>query len=392
MRTLSIVRYAALVALAASAAAGCTKAAATALEGTALENGAPQPVKAAEVAMAAAPTGVRYSATIEPAQQVTLSFKASGYVDAVLQRATPGGGVHTAQQGDRVSRGLVLARVRETEYRERVKQGRARVDESEASRVKAQLDLERAKTLFASQSLTKPDLDGAQAAFDAAEARIASARADLALALTALGDTTVVSPINAVILERTIEVGMLAGAGTQAFVLGDVSTVKARFGIPDSMVQAVALGDTIDVNVDAAGTATFAGRITAIAPAADPQSRVFDVEVSIANKGGELRPGMIGAVTLMPRGSAATGVAADAPRPLTVPLTAVVRSTIGGQFAVAVVETSGSATVARLRQVELGEVIGNAVAVTKGVSAGERVVVSGATLLVDGAPIRVLAD
>jgi multidrug efflux pump subunit AcrA (membrane-fusion protein) len=39
--------------------------------------------------------------------------------------------------------------------------------------------------------------------------------------------------------------------------------------------------------------------------------------------------------------------------------------------------------------VELGEVIGNSIAVTKGVTAGERVVVSGATLLVDGAPIRI---
>jgi multidrug efflux system membrane fusion protein len=307
----------------------------------------------------------------------------------VLQRATPGGGLHTAQQGDRVSRGLTLARVRESEYRERVKQARARVDESEASRVKAQLDLERAKTLFASQSLTKPDLDGAQAAFDAAEARISSARADLELALTSLRDTTVISPIDAVILERKIEVGMLAAAGTQAFVLGDVSTVKARFGIPDSMVQAVALGDAIDVNLDAAGAAIFPGRVTAIAPAADPQSRVFDVEVSIANKGGELRPGMIGAVTLMPRTAAAV---AASPRPLTVPLTAVVRSTVGGQFAVAVVEQNGSSTVARLRPVELGDVIGNAVAVSKGVSAGDRVVVSGATLLVDGAPIRVLND
>jgi RND family efflux transporter MFP subunit len=381
MRTLSFVHHAALVALAAASVAGCTKA-------VAREAAAPQPVKTAEVATAAAPTGVRYSATIEPAQEVLLSFKASGYVDSVLQRATPGGGVHTAQQGDRVSRGLVLARVRESEYRERVNQGRARVAEGEASLVKARLDLERAKTLFASQSLTKPDLDGAQAAFDAAEARMASARADVELALTALRDTTVVSPLDGVILERKIEVGMLAGAGTQAFVLGEVSTVKARFGIPDIMVQAVALGDPIDVSVDAAGTATFAGRVTAIAPAADPQSRVFDVEVSIANKSGELRPGMIGAVTLMPRAAAA----ANAPRPLTVPLTAVVRSTIGGQFAVAVVETTDKATVARLRQVELGDVIGNEVAVTKGVSAGERVVVSGATLLVDGAPIRVLND
>ena len=381
MRTMSFVHHAALLALAAATAAGCTKAAAR-------EALPPQPVKAAEVAPAAAPVGVRYSATIEPAQQVTLSFKASGYVDAVLQRSTPGGGLHTAQQGDRVSRGLVLARVRESEYRERVNQGRARVAEGEASLVKARLDLERAKTLFASQSLTKPDLDGAQAAFDAAEARMASARADVELALTALRDTTVISPLDAVILERKIEVGMLAGAGTQAFVLGDVSTVKARFGIPDSMVQAVALGDAIDVNVDAAGSATFPGRVTAIAPAADPQSRVFNVEVSLVNAKGELRPGMIGAVTLMPRAAAA----GNAPRPLTVPLTAVVRSSIGGQFAVAVIESNGDAAVAKLRQVELGEVIGNAIAVTKGVSAGERVVVSGATLLVDGAAVRVLAD
>jgi RND family efflux transporter MFP subunit len=383
MRTPSFVHHAALVALAAATAAGCTQAAAR--EAATL----PQPVKVADVAMAAAPTGIRYSATIEPAQQVTLSFKASGYVDSVLQRTSPGGGFHTAQPGDRVSRGLTLARVRENEYRERVTQGRARIAEGEASLVKARLDLERARTLFASQSLTKPELDGAQAAHDAAEARMMSARADVELALTALRDTAVVSPIDAVILERKIEVGMLAGAGTQAFVLGDVSTVKARFGIPDSMVQAVALGDAIDVHVDAAGTVVFPGRVTAIAPAADPQSRVFDVEVSIANKGGELRPGMIGAVTLMPRTAAA---AAAAPRPLTVPLTAVVRSTVGGQFAVAVVEQNGSSTVAKLRPVELGDVIGNAVAVTKGVSSGERVVVNGATLLVDGAPIKVLQE
>jgi RND family efflux transporter MFP subunit len=363
-------------------AAGCTKAAA------ARDARPPQPVKVEPVAFAPAPAGVRYSATIEPAQQVTLAFKASGYVDAVLRRSGPGGALHIAQQGDRVSRGLVLARVRESEYRERVKQSRARVDEGEASLVKATLDLERARTLFASQSLTKPELDAAQAAHDAAAARLASSRADEELALTALRDTALVSPIDAVILERRIEVGMLAGAGTPGFVLGDVSTVKARFGIPDTMVQAVALGDALDVSVDATGGATFPGRITAIAAAADPQSRVFNVEVSIDNADARLRPGMIGAVTLTAR---ATDAAA-AVRPLTVPLTAVVRSAIGGQFAVAVLDGQGAAAVARLRQVELGEVIGNSIAVVKGVSAGERVVVSGATLLVDGAPIRVLQD
>jgi RND family efflux transporter MFP subunit len=380
MRTLSFVSHATLLALTVAIASGCTQAVARA-------GAPPQPVRAAEVVTASAPTGVRYSATIEPAQQVTLSFKASGYVDSVLQRPTAGGGTHTAQQGDRVSRGLVLARVRESEYRERVNQARARVAEGDASLVKARLDLDRARTLFSSQSLTKPELDGAQAAFDAAEARMTSARADVELALTALRDTSLVSPIDGVILERKIEAGMLAGAGTVGFVLGDVATVKARFGIPDSMVQVVALGDAIDVTVDAMGGAMFAGRVTAVAPAADPQSRVFDVEVSIANAKGQLRPGMIGAVTILPRATDTS-----APRPLTVPLTAVVRSATGGQFAVAVVEAKGDGAVARLRQVQLGEVIGNSIAVTKGVASGERVVVSGATLLVDGAAIQVQAD
>ena len=54
---------------------------------------------------------------------------------------------------------------------------------------------------------------------------------------------------------------------------------------------------------------TFAGRVTAIAPAADAQSRVFDVEVTIPNQDGRLRPGMIGTVAVGHAGGA------DAPRP-----------------------------------------------------------------------------
>ena len=53
-----------------------------------------------------------------------------------------------------------------------------------------------------------------------------------------------------------------------------------------------------------------------------------------------------------------------------------------------VVERKDNVDIARVRQVELGEVLGNGIVVLKGVSAGERVVVSGATLVVDGEPVR----
>lgn len=365
------------VVTAASLASACTK-----FEG--VEAKPARPVKTQAVTMAPAASGIRYSATIEAFQEVPLAFKASGYVDDLIQRKGADGRQRAAQAGDQVSRGTVLARVHDNDYQEKVNQGRAKLAEGEASLRKAQLDLERAKTLFAADSLIKPDLDSAQASFDSAQARVTSARADIELALSALRDCTMVSPATGVLLERKIEVGTLVGVGTVGFVLGDVSAVKARFGIPDSAIATVKLGETIGVTVDAVAEKTFTGRVTSVAPTADPQSRVFDVEVTIPNGDGKLRPGMIGTVAL-------GTPAAPTTQPLIVPLSAVVKSAVGSdKYALMVVEHKGEVDVARLRTVELGDVMGNGVAVTQGVASGERVVVTGASLLVDGDPVRVI--
>ena len=381
---------------AAGLSAGCTGA-----HGT--ETSPPRPVRAQPLTAAAPQGNVRYSATVEAAEQVPLAFKTSGYVDDVLRRPGADGRSRVIQAGDIVQKGAVLARVREAEYREQVQRGRARVVESEVGVEKARLDLERAKALFAADSLIKPDLDAAQAAFDSGQARLAAARADGELALTSLRDTSLIAPATGILLERRIEIGSLVGAGTVAFLLGDISAVKARFGVPDSTVQAIVPGERIDLVVEAFAGASFEGRVTAIAPAADPQSRVFDIEVTIPNADGRLRPGMIGTVALR------TNPSGSGPRPaamLTVPLTAVVRFTRGsagapggapaptptadGDYAVFVVEHQGETQIARLRRVELGDVIGNGVAVLKGVQPGESVVVTGATLLVDGERVRII--
>jgi multidrug efflux system membrane fusion protein len=348
---------------------------------------AAQPVKTERVTLAAPQAGVRYSVTIEPFEQVQLAFKTTGYVDDLLRRTGADGRLRAAQPGDRVTKGTVLARVREADYAERVTQGKAKLSEGQAALTKARLNLERARTLFAADSLTKPDLDGAQAEFDAAEARVAAASADIELAQIALRDTALISPTTGIVLDRRIEVGTLVSAGLVGFVLGDLSSVKARFGIPDAMIQAIHPGDSIGVTVEAIAGATFTGRVTAVAPAADPQSRVFDVEVTVPNHDGRLRPGMIGTVSV---GQSAS-VAATANRSLTVPLGAVVRSdAAGGQFAVVVVQNQNGIDIARLRRVELGAVIGNTISVVNGLAPGEHVVVSGATLLVDGDPVRVV--
>ena len=148
------------------------------------------------------------------------------------------------------------------------------------------------------------------------------------------------------------------------------------------------LGEHIDLIVEAIAGAKFEGHVSAIAPAADLQSRVFDVEVTIPNPNGRLRPGMIGTVALRP----ASAEIVDASRSLpTVPLTAIVRSASGEeQYGAFTVERQGEGYVARMRPVRLGEVMGNGVAVKSGVASGDRIVITGANLLVDGDPIRVI--
>jgi RND family efflux transporter MFP subunit len=378
---MTTVRTVLTISAAAALVAGCSAK-------RAAETKAPRPVKVQAVTAAAAMSGIRYSAAIEPFEQVPLAFKSAGYVEAIMRRPGADGRMRVAQPGDLVTRGTVLARVRDADYREQVNSGRARIAETEAGLLKAKLDLDRAKALFAADSLTKPDLDAAQASFDSNQARLVGARAEVELASTALRDTALIAPDGGILLERRIEVGSLVGSGTVGFVLGNITAVKAKFGIPDGMIQALTPGEAIELRVDAIAGSRFEGRVTAIAPAADATSRVFNIEVTIPNEDGRLRPGMIGTVAVQPVNPAATEATHGR---ATVPLTAIVRSkTGGGEYAAFTIERNGDTDVARMRRVRLGDVIGNAVVVENGLTLGERVIVTGATLVVDGEPVRII--
>jgi multidrug efflux system membrane fusion protein len=280
----------------------------------------------------------------------------------------------------------VLARVDVADYQDRRNQARASLKEAEAGLQKARTDFERAGRLFASQSLTKPDYDAALASLDMSQARVEAAQAQLAQAETAVGDTALIAPLSGVVLQRSVEVGTLAGTGTVAFVLADTSSVKAVFGVPDVMMQRARIGLPIPVRTESYGTTEFPGRITAISPAADQSSRVFNVELTIANPRNLLKPGMIATVEVPERDAPA----ADPSLPV-VPLRAIVETPgAGNEFAVFVIDEQQGKQIARLRRVTIEQVIGNQIALTDGVQLGENVVVSGASQLVDGEAVRVL--
>lgn len=346
---------------------------------------APVPVRIETVSPAGSTGGLRYSANVQPNEQVSLAFKSSGYVREILKVRTAEGRSRNVQAGDTVGRGTVLARVRESDYVEKVNQARASLAEASAGLRKERLDFDRAKSLFESKSLPKADFDGARSALDAAEARVAGAKAQLDAARIALADCALSSPMNALVLGRNVEEGTLVSAGTVGFTLADLSAVKAVFGVPDVIVRSLRIGQPLAVSVEAIPGTRFDGRITAIAPSAERQSRVFDVEVTIPNFAGTLHSGMIATVeTPHSEGPTPSGEAA-------VPLTAVLRSPAEPDgYAVFVLGGDGENAVAKVRQVKLGEVVGNRILVTSGLAAGERVVVTGGTIISDGDRVRVI--
>jgi multidrug efflux system membrane fusion protein len=349
------------------------------------EKSPPRPVRVEMVREESTAGGLRYSASIQPYEQVTLAFKAGGYVTELRQVRDGQGAVRSIQQGDAVARGTVLARVNPADYQEKVNQARAQMAEAKANLGKAQADAARAEALYQDRALTRPDYDAATAGLAAAQARAESARAQLEAASLALGDSALVAPIDGVLLSRNVEIGTLAAVGTSAFTIADLTRVKAVFGVPDQVVERVRVGTPLRLTSDVFANTFFPGRVTAVSPAADTQSRVFNVEVTIPNADRRLKAGMIASVEV-----AADDQPAAGPAPAMVPVAAVVKSARAGSFAVFVLEGPDDSATARARDVSLGHIAGNQVAVQAGLKPGDKVIVSGASLLIDGDRVRVI--
>jgi multidrug efflux system membrane fusion protein len=355
--------------------------------------------------------GERYSANIVPSMQIELAFKYGGYVADINQVRDAGGRLRYVQEGDRVARGTILARLRSDDFAAKVKQAeaqlaearstletnRAQLSEAEAALRQAERDLDRATKLMESRSLTKPEYEGARTKHELAQARvetvqaqskviqakITAAEALVGEAKLAADDAVLRAPVDCFLLKRMVEPGALIVPGRPVFVITDRSSVKATFGIPDLKLKNVSLGTRVKMTTEALPGVEFGGSISRISPAADPKSRVFDAQITIFNPPAGLRLGMIASLTL-PTAKSSTPVTV-------VPINAIVRLKQAEEnYAVNVVTDQAGKQIVKQRPVKLGEAFGNMIAVTAGVSQGERVVVSGSAMMVEGEQVRVI--
>lgn len=340
------------------------------------------PVRIAQVQTMSTGSETRYSANIVPDAQVDLAFKSGGYVESIRQVRGADGHIRNLDTGDWVTRGTVLAVVRQKDYVDQREQARAQLARSQADYDHAKLNFDRTSNLYSAQSATKPEYDSAKAQFESASAGLNNAKAMLAEAQTALDDSSLRAPFDGWIVKRGVDVGALVGPSVAGFTIADTRKVRAVFGVPDNAMGRIKLGQRQNVMTDVFPN-PFAGRISAISPAADPKSRVYSVEVTIPNPKNELKAGMIASLSFGGEILPSTVLA--------VPLGAVVRNPENpDKFAVFLTEGTGEPATVRARAVELGDAYGNMIQVRGGVREGERVVTSGATLIKSGEQVRII--
>lgn len=356
-----------------AAVAGCHKPAAA-------PEPAAVPVRVATAEHLQVGNTLRYSASIVPNDQVELSFKSGGYVASIHQVRGADGRVRPIDVGDFVKAGTVLACIRPSDYQDQIKEAEAELAKAQATAEAAKLSFGRMSALFAAASATKPEFDNSQADSERANAAVKQASAQLSLARTQLADSIIHAPKDGWITAKNIAVGSLVGGSVSAFTLIDTHLVRVSFGIPDTEMQLVHLGQTLQVSTEAAGD--YQGRVTSISPSADSKTRVYTVEVTLPNSENRLKAGMIATLELRQA----------TPQDVTViPLSAVLRSPQDpNAYTVMIPVSASNGTVARPRTVQLDGTYGDKIAVTSGLQPGDRVITTGASLVHGGDPLQII--
>src|SRR5262249_13936052 len=141
------------------------------------------------------------------------------------------------QEGDAVKKGTLLASVRPSDFQQKAAAANAAVAEAVANEKQARIEFNRTKLLFDGANVSKAEMDSATVKLETAQAGVAASRAEAGEAAIAVDDPRLLSPIDGVLLKRSVEIGTLVAPGAAAFVVADTSSVKVVFGAPDVLAE-----------------------------------------------------------------------------------------------------------------------------------------------------------
>ena len=219
---------------------------------------------------------IHTSGKLSSKTETKLSFKIGGIIESIL-----------VDEGQRVQKGQLLARLNLSEINAQVNQARSGFE-------KAKRDLERIKKLYADAAATLEQVQDATTGLEIANSNLNVAEFNLRHAM-------IYAPSDGKILKRFVEVNELAAAGIPIFIFGTTSRDWiVRVGVSDRDVVRLRLTDPAFVLFDAYPKTTFQAHITEIAEAADIMSGTFEVELKVNEGTYKLVSGFVAKVDIIP--------------------------------------------------------------------------------------------
>lgn len=208
-------------------------------------------------------------------------------------RAEIGGSVTqvNVREGQPVRRGTLLGRI-ETRTLDDFRQSAMSAERNAENQLAvARREMERTETLVKAGAIAARDLDVARQNVSAAEAQLSDAKSRVASADRQLADTVLRSPIDGLIAKKPVNTGDVVSLGAELFTLIDPSSMRLEASVPSDDLKYLRVGATVDFTVRGYDQ-RFQGRLTMIAPQADPVTRQVPIYVSIPNAGGRLVAGL----------------------------------------------------------------------------------------------------
>ena len=330
---------------------------------TAIAKGAAfQPPPAAVTTIVAAqegwPATLRAIGTMAAVQGVTVSADLPGIVKRI-----------TFESGRAVREGEVLAELD-------TRQERAQLAAIEAQRELARLNYERMKGLLSDRVISQADFDRAMAEEKQTTAQVGEIQATIQR-------KTIRAPFSGVLGIRQVNLGQYLGAGHALVPLQSLDPIYVNFGVPQQDLRRVRVGHRVTVRTDDLGGAEFSARVTAFDAIVDETTRNVQVQATLSNPGGKLRPGMF-VQTEVSLGSSRTVIA--------LPASAISYAPFGDSvFIVTDLKQENGQSYRGVRQqfVKLGGARGDQIAVMSGVAPGDEVVTSGVFKLRNGAAVQI---
>src|SRR5215472_1654106 len=204
-----------------------------------------------------------------------------------------------------VKAGQTVAQIDPMLFQAAVKQAEGDLASAQAALELAKVNATRTEQLFKQKISSQQDLDQAMANLHQAEANVKIKQGALDKAKADLDHCTITSPIDGVVISRSVDVGQTVAASLQAPVIfqiaNDLTKMQIDSNVAEADVGVVKVGQDVDFTVDAFPTQTFHGKVVQVrnAPITVQNVVTYDTVIGVSNADLKLKPGMTANVSII---------------------------------------------------------------------------------------------